>query len=63
MKKYKVSVYLDSGAIIVVDCDNFEVMRTSEGRIRSIKWEGVAIALFIIDINHVIAVIGLENKE
>jgi len=56
-------VYLDSGAIIVVDCDNFEVTRTSEGRIRSIKWEGVAIALFIIDINHVIAVIGLENKE
>jgi len=63
VKKYKVSVYLDSGAIIVVDCDNFEVTRTSEGRIRSIKWEGVAIALFIIDINHVIAVIGLENKE
>jgi hypothetical protein len=63
VKKYKVSVYLDSGAIIVVDCDNFEVTRTSDGCIRSIKWEGVAIALFTIDINHVIAVTGLKNKE
>jgi hypothetical protein len=63
MRKFKVSIYMDSGAVIPMDCDDFTIKQNSEGSFVSMKWVNNSSALFSIDLTHVIAVTGIENKE
>jgi hypothetical protein len=62
MAKFNVSVYMDSGAIITINCSKFDTKQNEKSNFTKLYWEGCEIALLAFDLNHVIAVTAKEIK-
>ena len=63
MRKYKVSIYMDSGAVIQMECDKFSCTQNGETHFTKLEYDNKSIDLFSIDLTHVIAVTGIKNAK
>lgn len=59
---YHAKIYLDTGNVIEFDCEDISCKKDSGTSFTSLSWTKASLALFSVNLNHVVAVCSEEIK-